>query len=69
MDIYESIEGKLRPITCLLSKPVCDGNCILGGLLSEVNKQVMERFSKTTLPALGGRFEGHHGETPANHQD
>ena len=39
LEIYETIEGPLTPSQCLLGKPVCGGNCILGGLLGEVDER------------------------------
>lgn len=52
LDIYELIEGPLEPTTCLLNKPVCNGHCILGGLLGSLNRQVRERLSELTLSSL-----------------
>ena len=34
LDVYESIDGKFTPSTCLFDTPIYSGeNCILGGLL------------------------------------
>lgn len=47
--IYELIDGKLSGSKCLLSKDVCEGECILSGLVVSVNKQVKEKFETTKL--------------------
>jgi len=54
IEIYEAISGPLRPTTCLLGKPVCDGKCILGDLLRETNRNVARYLSKTRLSELSG---------------
>jgi len=54
LEIYEVISGPLRPTTCLLGKPVCDGKCILGDLLRETNRSVARYLSKTRLSELSG---------------
>lgn len=55
-DIYQASEGPLTLRTCLLEKPVCSGVCILGGLLTSVDRQVSDYFSRTTLADLGASF-------------
>ncbi|MBN1344689.1 MAG: Rrf2 family transcriptional regulator [Phycisphaerae bacterium] len=52
-EIYEAIDGPMRQAACLFSRPVCDGNCILGDLLTSVNRQVRDYFSQTKLSAIG----------------
>ena len=50
MDIYTSIQGPLTLSDCLLNRPTCLGKeCILGGLVSRVNKEVSTFLSKTRL--------------------
>lgn len=54
-EIYESIDGPLKPTTCLLGRQACiKGQCVLGGLLEKVNREVTEHFTKTTLAQLSG---------------
>jgi Rrf2 family protein len=49
-DVYEAIEGPLKPDTCLLGGPVCEGDrCIFGGLVEKVNALVCSYLSETTL--------------------
>ena len=62
LQVYETIEGPLSSGTCLLHTRLCGGkNCILGGLLKQVNSQVRQYLAKTrltdlsTFAALGGR--------------
>lgn len=53
-DVYEAIEGPLRPTDCLLARPVCGSRgCLLGDLLKSVNRQVDEYLRATTLADLG----------------
>jgi len=49
LEIFELFDGKLKSTTCLLSAQKCDGTCILGDLVSSVNKQVKEKFEATKL--------------------
>ncbi len=57
LEIYEQIEGPLPGSQCLLSSPVCQGeNCILGGLLEKVNKEVREYLSNTRLSDFNGIY-------------
>lgn len=53
LEVYEAIEGPMKPGVCLLGKPLCGrGQCILGNLIDSVNRQVMDYFSGTTLDKL-----------------
>lgn len=48
--VYEAIDGPLRPLPCLLGRPICDGKgCILGGLLASVNDQVRDQLASIRL--------------------
>ena len=61
LDVYEVIEGPLKPSDCLLATRICGGggNCIFGGLLKTLNRQVRQNLTKTRLAeaakALGRR--------------
>ena len=49
-DVYEAMEGPLRPTDCLLASPVCGNeDCILGTLLGRVNQQVSQYLAGTRL--------------------
>ncbi|NOZ23444.1 MAG: Rrf2 family transcriptional regulator [Planctomycetes bacterium] len=49
LNVYEAIEGKLVPTKCLLDKPICGGNCILGGMIERVNRDVRTHLAETRL--------------------
>ena len=50
IDIYETIEGPLPKETCLLKKPICNGTCcLLGSLLTDMQKQIRTHLTGTTL--------------------
>lgn len=49
LEIYEAIDGKFKPSTCLLNKPSCQHECIMGSLTNSINKQVEEFFKNTKL--------------------
>lgn len=49
LEIYEAIDGKFKPSTCLLNKPSCTHSCIMGDLTNSINKQVKEFFKNTKL--------------------
>lgn len=64
IQVYEAVEGPLSPSRCLLHRPVCGENCIMGELVESVNRQVSEYLRWTTLaqlaktsafPAQGGK--------------
>ncbi len=40
LEIYEAIEGPLKPARCLFKSPVCDGSqCILGDFLEKIGNE------------------------------
>jgi Rrf2 family protein len=51
LEVYEAIDGRFSPSTCLLSRPICeDGSCcLLGGLLQDLNGRIREHLSRTSL--------------------
>jgi len=63
LEVYEAVDGALSPRSCLMRRPLCRGeSCLLGGLLSTVNRLVSERLGRTTLADLAGTFEPLLGE-------
>ncbi len=54
LDIYEAIDGKFKPSSCLLSKnkPCEPDKCFLGELLISVNKEVEEHFKNKKLSSF-----------------
>jgi len=70
LDIFEAIEGPLRPTTCLLDKPLCDGRCcIFGGTLQKAGEIVRRHLAATKLSRLvkGGPYACAYAKK--NHQD
>ena len=57
LDVYEAIEGPLPPSKCLLGKPICGGNCILGNLVGSLNEQVRNHLANTRLSDLSRAFK------------
>ena len=49
LQVYEAIEGTFKPSSCLLKKDKCEQECIMGGLLTSINKQVEEFFGAKKL--------------------
>jgi Rrf2 family protein len=52
LDVYEAIDGNFSPSNCLFDENLCNGNCIMGNLLEELNTQVRDYLSKTKLNSL-----------------
>lgn len=53
--VYELMDGTLVPHACLFRHPMCDGDCLLGDLLKDMNAKVREHFEKTSLADLARR--------------
>ena len=51
LDIYEAIDGKFCPNSCLLNRQICEHNCLMGDLVSSLNSQVEAYFRNTKLSA------------------
>ena len=57
LEIYEAIEGPLKPGRCLLALPVCRGNkCALGVLVSRTDESVRKCLAGTTLAEMAKSF-------------
>ena len=68
LDVYEAIEGTLQPVACLLDSKSCNGSgCILGVLLSSVNRQVRDYLAGTRLSELSNIYGRNNHEQSANH--
>jgi len=53
MDVYEAIEGPVRPGHCILGQPMCGRKrCIMGNLVETVQERFIDYFSKTSLADL-----------------
>jgi Rrf2 family protein len=48
--VYEVFEGPMRTDGCLFDRPICGRlECILGTLVADVRRRVVDHFSSTTL--------------------
>ena len=54
LDVYEAIDGKLDLCECLLDTKMCKDNarCILGSLISNINKEVKDSLSLRSLSEI-----------------
>lgn len=53
IEVYEAIDGPLKPGNCLLGgRPCGRRTCILGDLMDMVNREVVRHLSETTLADL-----------------
>ena len=63
LDVYESVEGPLTNVHCFRTTRACNGKeCIFGGLLIDVNKQVRDYLAETRLPDLAGIIRSGNGD-------
>lgn len=70
LDVYGSIEGKPNFNNCLLGTPVChDKKCILGDLIGNVNREVMDYLSRTNLSRLSEAYKGEENVETKDDQD
>ena len=59
LTVYEAIDGPLSDNGCLLGNRACGlKSCLLGQPLNDINGQVRDYFSKTSLAALSQAFSG-----------
>ena len=59
LDVYETIEGKLEPLNCILNSRMCTGDfCIFGLLLSKVSSEVREYLTTRRLSDFTGNLLG-----------
>jgi len=59
LDVFEAIEGPVRPADCLFGVPLCDGEtCILGRVMVEANALLVRHLSQTRVSELGRVFQG-----------
>jgi len=53
LEVYELFEGKLDSPKCLLNREGCIiEECMLGGFISSINKQVKTKFEETKISDL-----------------
>ena len=57
LEVYEAVEGPMRPTACLLGSPVCGVElCVMGELQRSVFELLLEKLSETTVDMLAERF-------------
>ena len=49
LQVLEAIDGPMTRVGCLLGRPVCGGQCILGDLVDSLHNQVHDYLTNTTL--------------------
>lgn len=53
LEVVESIEGRMEPSSCPLSKPFCPtSGCTLGCVMKDVEAKLSDHYSKTSLEQL-----------------
>ncbi len=57
MDVYEAIDGVFPEAGCLLSAPVCGGDCVLGPMLETVHDMVRGRFQELKISDIADRLK------------
>ena len=48
-DIFETVESKIQTEGCLLDKEICGCSCMLGDLLTGLNREISSRLETTKL--------------------
>jgi Rrf2 family protein len=56
-NVYEAVEGPLKTTRCLFNRRICDGTCMLGDLLADVDRQIATRLSSTRLSDITTKFK------------
>lgn len=58
LHLYELFEGPISDTICLFDTPVCGlENCVIGDLLLQVNNQVVEYMTKTSLSKVAKLYK------------
>ena len=62
LEVYEVMEGPLEIKKCLFEVKVCSGqNCMLGGLLERLNRELFDYLTATNVSDLAVAFDGGDG--------
>jgi Rrf2 family protein len=57
IDVYSAIEGTPEAAGCAVAVPGCDGqSCILGRVMVDANRMLIDHLSRTSLDAIGKVF-------------
>ena len=63
LQLYEIFEGPVPGTTCLFRKSVCGlDNCVIGDLLSNVNDEVIEYMTQTSLKKVAEVYKQETGK-------
>lgn len=65
LEVWEAAEGPLGVQKCLLSHPICKGNCLLGDMLARVGGQFKDYLQATRLSDLGHVYKEFNNEEVA----
>jgi len=66
LEVIEAVDGPLPRSTCLLGRPICgESGCILGSLMHDIQRQVTDYLSSTTLGDMRGAPLGQRGKGKA----
>ena len=69
LEVYEAIDGPLEEGKCLLGAAVCDGECIMGEVLAQVDEIVRRQLSETKVCDVGAGLKGRDANAKKNNQD
>ncbi len=70
LDVYEAIDGPLRPTTCLFGTPICDGRaCIMADVLKRVNEETNRYLTQTTVADAANAYLGEGADDSENRED
>lgn len=59
LEIFEDIEGRIAPASCVYNEKLCDcTNCLWGGLISKINFEFKNYLAKTKLAGQARLFNG-----------
>ena len=59
IEVFEAIEGPIKPVECFFSEPICEGgSCALGKVIADVNRTFYEYLSERNLEDISTVFEG-----------
>ncbi len=54
--VYEAVEGPFKDGGCLLGRPACQGDCMLGGLVRKMGGEVRDYLARVNLGDLSGQM-------------
>ena len=69
LQVYEAIDGPLAESGCLLEAPVCNGQCIMGDVLTKVDAIVREHLAGTRVSEVGISLKRNWDNAKKDNQD